>query len=64
VNYEDFKGGVANGYFNLSGIPWFAPKLPIYLRNFYIKKLVDTKKEEQKQIEKSQSKIKKPNFRK
>ena len=31
-------------------------------RNFYIKKLIDTKKEEQKQIEKSQSKIKKPNF--
>tara|TARA_B100000424_G_scaffold2796_1_gene2100 strand:- start:1014 stop:1130 length:117 start_codon:yes stop_codon:yes gene_type:complete len=38
--------------------------MPVYLRNFYIKKLIDTKKEEQKQIEKSQSKIKKPNFRK
>jgi|TARA_Y100001938_G_C7783333_1_gene278992 hypothetical protein len=39
-------------------------EMPVYLRNFYIKKLIDTKKEEQKQIEKSQSKIKKPNFRK
>tara|TARA_Y100000361_G_scaffold137144_1_gene138338 strand:- start:308 stop:529 length:222 start_codon:yes stop_codon:yes gene_type:complete len=38
-------------------------EMPIYLRNFYIKKLIDTKKEEQKQVEKSQSKIKKPNFR-
>ena len=38
--------------------------MPIYLRNFYLKKLIDTKKEENKQVEKSQSKIKKPNFRK
>ena len=28
--------------------------MPIYLRNFYFKKLSDTKEEEQKQMEKAQ----------
>lgn len=29
--------------------------MPTYLRNFYLKKLIDTKKEEKKQAKKSQS---------
>ena len=32
--------------------------MPIYLRNFYYKKLLDTKKEEQKQSEKATNKVK------
>ena len=40
--------------------------MPIYLRNFYLKKLTDTKKEEKKQIDKSNKKssstIHKPKF--
>ena len=32
--------------------------MPIYLRRFYFKKLIDAKKEESKQIKESQSKIK------
>ena len=30
--------------------------MPIYLRNFYMRKLIDVKEEEQKQIKKSQKK--------
>ena len=30
--------------------------MPIYLRNFYLKKLTDTKKEERKQIDKANKK--------
>jgi len=32
--------------------------MPIYLRNFYIKKLVDIKKEENKQLEKTKNRSK------
>tara|TARA_R100001015_G_C4453775_1_gene43036 strand:- start:317 stop:538 length:222 start_codon:yes stop_codon:yes gene_type:complete len=39
-------------------------EMPVYLRNFYMKTLMKTKKEEQKQIEKSKSKIKTPKIRK
>ena len=40
--------------------------MPIYLRNFYLKKLVDTKKEEKEQVDKankSSSNIQRPNIR-
>ena len=38
--------------------------MPIYLRNFYFTKFLESKKEEKKQIEKSTNKVKipKPNF--
>jgi len=42
--------------------------MPIYLRNFYLKKLTDTKKEEKKQIDKANKKpsssIHRPNISK
>ena len=34
--------------------------MPVYLRNFYFQKLVDTKQEEKKQMEKSTKSTKKP----
>ena len=34
--------------------------MPVYLRTFYIQKLIKSKKEEEKQIKKAQSKVKKP----
>ena len=37
--------------------------MPVYLRNFYYKKLVDAKKEEQKEVEKAQSKAKSQGLR-
>jgi len=36
--------------------------MPIYLRKFYFNKLLDVKKEEKKQIEKSTKKSSKPNI--
>ena len=36
--------------------------MPTYLRRFYMKKLIDTKKEEKKQIEKSNKKATKPSI--
>ena len=40
--------------------------MPVYLRRFYLKKLIDTKKEEEAEINKSQSKkpgVSRPNIR-
>jgi len=36
--------------------------MPIYLRKFYFKKLLDVKKEEKKQIDKAAKKPSKPNI--